>query len=191
MEALLSGLTAWLPREPGSRNRRGLVKRKRFQVSSNMERRAQRQRGGDREVTKENGLVETQWGEAEVIALVSVWNEVGAQHLAESRGTYELISERLRRLSVVRSWWECQAKCRSLGLQSSKSEEEAGPADYTPRSPGMDARPVEGWEEEVDGVGNTRGIYPSLVTIPMQEGKWSCDHKCSVVKIYRLSITYM
>uniref|UniRef100_A0A673B530 Uncharacterized LOC115418104 n=2 Tax=Sphaeramia orbicularis TaxID=375764 RepID=A0A673B530_9TELE len=136
-----------------------------------MERRAERQRGGDGQVAKENGSVERQWGEAEVLALMSLWDEVGAQHVAESRATYELISERLRRLSVVRSWWECQAKCRSLGLQSRKPEEAGTAADYSPGSPGVDGRPVEGWEEEeVEGVGNQRGIYTSSVTVPMQEG---------------------
>lgn len=142
-----------------------------------MERGAERQRGGDREVVEEKGSVERQWGEAEVLALMSVWDEVGAQHVAESRTTFELISERLRRLSVVRSWWECQAKCRSLGLQSRKPDAAAGTsANY---SPGMDGRPVEGWEEEVEDVGNQRGIYPSSVTIPMQEGKCRFDSKCS------------
>ncbi|XP_045899429.1 multifunctional protein ADE2 isoform X1 [Micropterus dolomieu] len=140
-----------------------------------MERGAERQRGGDREVVEGKGSVERQWGEAEVLALMSVWDEVGAQHVAESRTTFELISERLRRLSVVRSWWECQAKCRSLGLQSRKPDAAAGTsANY---SPGMDGRPVEGWEEEVEDVGNQRGIYPSSVTIPMQEGIRSRIHR--------------
>lgn len=143
-----------------------------------MERGAERQRGGDREVVvEEKGSVERQWGEAEVLALLSVWDEVGAQHVAESRTTFELISERLRRLSVVRSWWECQAKCRSLGLQSRKPDAAAGTsANY---SPGVDGRPVEGWEEEVEDVGNQRGVYPSSVTIPMQEGKCRINPNCS------------
>ncbi|XP_076582498.1 bifunctional phosphoribosylaminoimidazole carboxylase/phosphoribosylaminoimidazole succinocarboxamide synthetase [Chaetodon auriga] len=131
-----------------------------------MERGAERQRGGDREVAEEKGSVERQWGEAEVLALMSVWDELGAQHVAESRTTFELISERLRRLSVARSWWECQAKCRSLGLQSRKPDAASTSANY---SPGVDARPEEGWEEEVEDVGNQRGIYPSSVTMPMQE----------------------
>ncbi|KAK5869919.1 hypothetical protein PBY51_024596 [Eleginops maclovinus] len=133
-----------------------------------MERGAERQRGGDREVAEEKGSVERQWGETEVLALMSVWDEVGAQHVAESRATFELISERLRRLSVVRSWWECQAKCRSLGLQSRKPDAAAGTsANY---SPGVDARPEDSWEEEVEDVGNQRGIYHPSVTIPIQEG---------------------
>uniref|UniRef100_A0A3Q3SEG4 PurE domain-containing protein n=1 Tax=Mastacembelus armatus TaxID=205130 RepID=A0A3Q3SEG4_9TELE len=140
-----------------------------------MERGAERQRGGDSEVVEEQGSVERQWGEAEVLALMSVWDEVGAQHVAESRTTFELISERLRRLSVVRSWWECQAKCRNLGLQNRKPDAAAGTsANY---SPGMDGRPVEGWEEEVEDVGNQRGIYPSSVTIPIQEGINSRIHR--------------
>ncbi|XP_069006761.1 bifunctional phosphoribosylaminoimidazole carboxylase/phosphoribosylaminoimidazole succinocarboxamide synthetase isoform X1 [Embiotoca jacksoni] len=134
-----------------------------------MERGAERQRGGDREVVEDKGSVERQWGEAEVLSLVSVWDEVGAQHVAESRGTFELISERLRRLSVVRSWRECQAKCRSLGLQSRKPDAAAGSsANY---SPGAEGRPAEGWEEEVEDVGNQRGLYSPSLTIPMQEGK--------------------
>lgn len=123
-------------------------------------------------MVEEKGSVERQWGEAEVLALLSVWDEVGAQHVAESRTTFELISECLRRLSVVRSWWECQAKCRSLGLQSRKPDAAAAAAGTSANySPGVDGRPVEGWEEEVEDVGNQRGIYPSSVTIPMQEGK--------------------
>nr|XP_046246702.1 uncharacterized protein LOC124060149 isoform X2 [Scatophagus argus] len=136
-----------------------------------MERGAERQRGGDREVVGETGLVERQWGEAEVLALMSVWDEVGAQHVAESRATFELISERLRKLSVVRSWWECQAKCTSLGLQSRKRDAAGTSANY---SPGVDGRPEEGWEEDV---GNQRGIYPSSVTFPMQEGIRSRIHR--------------
>ncbi|XP_059196631.1 multifunctional protein ADE2 isoform X1 [Centropristis striata] len=140
-----------------------------------MERGAERQRGGEREVAEEKGSVERQWGEAEVLALMSMWDEVGAQHVAESRTTFELISERLRRLSVVRSWWECQAKCKSLGLQSRKPDAAAGTsANY---SPGVDGRPVESWEEEVEDVANQRGIYPSSVTIPMQEGIKSIIHR--------------
>lgn len=119
-----------------------------------------------------NAAVERQWGEADVLALMSVWEEVGAQHIGESRSTFELISERLRRLSVVRSWRECQAKCRSLGLQSRKTEA-AGTSNY---SQGVEShatsngRPVEGWEEEEEEGANERGIYSSSVTIPMQEG---------------------
>ncbi|XP_041790846.1 multifunctional protein ADE2 isoform X2 [Chelmon rostratus] len=140
-----------------------------------MERGAERQRGGDREVVEEKGSVERQWVEGEVLALMSVWDELGAQHVAENRTTFELISERLRRLSVVRSWWECQAKCRSLGLQSRKSGAAAGTsANY---SPGVDGRPEEGWEEEVEDVGNQRGIYPSSVTMPMQEDFRSRIHR--------------
>lgn len=138
-----------------------------------MERGAERQRGGDREVVEEKGSVEKQWGDAEVLALVSVWDEVGAQHVAESRATFELISERLRRLSVVRSWWECQAKCRSLGLQSRKPDAAAA-ANY---SAGMDGRPEEGWEEEVEG--KQRAVYPSSVTIPRQEGKHRFNTICN------------
>ncbi|XP_068176130.1 bifunctional phosphoribosylaminoimidazole carboxylase/phosphoribosylaminoimidazole succinocarboxamide synthetase [Antennarius striatus] len=141
-----------------------------------MERGAERQRGGEKEVIEEKGLVERQWGEAEVLALVSVWDEVLSQHAVESRATYDLISERLRRLSIVRSWWECQAKCRSLGLQSRKHDAAAGSsASYRPG--GVDGRPVEGWEEEVDDVGSQRGVYPSSVTIPMQEGIRSQIHR--------------
>ncbi|XP_047442857.1 multifunctional protein ADE2 [Mugil cephalus] len=133
-----------------------------------MERGAERQRGGEMEVVEEKGSVEMQWGEAEVLALISVWNELGAQHVAESRNKFELISERLRRLSVIRGWKQCQAKSRSLGLQSKKPDAAAGTsANY---SPGMDGKSLEGWKEEVDGVGSQRGIFASSVTIPMQEG---------------------
>lgn len=146
-----------------------------------MERGAERQRGGDREVVEEKGSVERQWGEAEVLALVSVWDEVGAQHVAESRATFELISERLRRLSVVRSWWECQAKCRNLGLQQSRKRDAAA-ATSANYNPGVNGRPEEGWEEEVEDVGNQRGAHPCSVTIPVQEGKMQKSPKCSVTK---------
>ncbi|XP_038136654.1 multifunctional protein ADE2 isoform X1 [Cyprinodon tularosa] len=119
-----------------------------------MERQAERQRREDREVVEEKGSMERLWGEEEVLALVSVWNEAGAQHGAESRATFELISERLRRLSVVRSWRECQAKSRSLGLQSSRADAAAG----TSASYGLEleGKPVE----------NT---FLSSVSVPMNE----------------------
>lgn len=135
-----------------------------------MERGAETQRGGDREVAEEKGLAERQWGEAEVLALLSVWDEVGAQHVAESRATFELISERLRRLSIVRSWWECQDKCRSLGLQQSSKRDAA--ASYIP---GLNGRPQEGWDEEVEDVDNHRSVHPRSVSIPIQEGKCKFD----------------
>ncbi|XP_012721867.3 multifunctional protein ADE2 [Fundulus heteroclitus] len=121
-----------------------------------MERGAERQRGEDREVVvEERGSKERPWGEAEALALVSVWEEVGAQHGAESRARFELISERLRRLSVVRSWRECQAKSRSLGLQSGRADAAAGmAASY---GPGLDGRPAE-------------TDYLSSVSVPMNEG---------------------
>lgn len=169
MEALLSGLTAWFPWQPGGRDT--LTGQKRFQVSSNMERGAETQRGGDREVAEEKGLAERQWGEAEVLALLSVWDDVGAQHVAESRATFELISERLRRLSIVRSWWECQDKCRSLGLQQSRKRDAAA-ASYIS---GLNGRPQEGWDEEVEDVDNHRSVQPRSVTIPVQEGQCKFD----------------
>lgn len=169
-EALLSGLTAWLPREPSSRDRQA-GETKRFQVSSNMERGTERQRGGDIEVVvDEKTLVERQWGEAEVLALMSVWDEVGAQHVADTRATFELISERLRRLSVMRSWWECQTKCRSLGLQGRRPDA-AAPGTSTKYSTRVDARPEEGWEQELEDLGNQRRLYPSSGTNLSQEGK--------------------
>ncbi|XP_008305386.1 zinc finger and SCAN domain-containing protein 20 [Cynoglossus semilaevis] len=168
-EALLSGLTAWLPREPSSRDRQA-GETKRFQVSSNMERGTERQRGGDIEVVvDEKTSVERQWGEAEVLALMSVWDEVGAQHVADTRATFELISERLRRLSVMRSWWECQTKCRSLGLQGRRPDA-AAPGTSTKYSTRVDARPEEGWEQELEDLGNQRRLYPSSGTNLSQEG---------------------
>ncbi|XP_043984268.1 multifunctional protein ADE2 isoform X1 [Gambusia affinis] len=121
-----------------------------------MERGTERQRGADGEVVvEEQGSPERPWGEAEVLALVSVWDEVGAKPGAESRGTFELISERLRRLSVARGWRECQAKSRSLGLQSRRGDAAAGTSAGF--APGLDGRPVE-------------AIYISSVSVPMNEG---------------------
>lgn len=128
-----------------------------------MERGAERQRVDDREAQEEKGSVERQWGEEEVLALVAAWDEVGSQHVAENRATFELISERLRRLSVVRSWRECRAKSRSLGLPSRKPD--ATP-NYSPEEEGM---LVEGWEE---GRGHQRRSGPSSAPIPMHEGKY-------------------
>lgn len=125
-----------------------------------MERGAERQRGDDREAQEDP--VERQWGEAEVLALVAAWDEIGTQHVAENRVTFELISERLRRLSVVRTWRECQAKSRSLGLPNRKPDA-AGP-NYSPG--------VEGWEE---GKGLRRRSCPSSAPVQMQEGKYQSD----------------
>ncbi|XP_074524396.1 bifunctional phosphoribosylaminoimidazole carboxylase/phosphoribosylaminoimidazole succinocarboxamide synthetase [Halichoeres trimaculatus] len=134
-----------------------------------MERAAERQRADREVVVEDKGSVERQWGEAEVLALMSVWDEVGAQHVAESRSTFELISERLRRLSIVRSWWECQAQCRSLGLQSRKCD--AAAAKYT-----EEEEEEESWEEEMEE-GTQKGIYPSPVPVPMQEGLRTQIHR--------------
>lgn len=121
-------------------------------------------------MAEEKSLAERQWGEAEVLALLSVWDEVGAQHVAESRATFELISERLRRLSIVRSWWECQDKCRSLGLQQSRKRDAA--ASYIS---GLNGRPQEGWDEEAEDVESLRSVHPRSVAIPGQEGKCKSD----------------
>ncbi|XP_061833399.2 bifunctional phosphoribosylaminoimidazole carboxylase/phosphoribosylaminoimidazole succinocarboxamide synthetase [Nerophis lumbriciformis] len=109
-----------------------------------MERGAEKQRGQEEE-EEEGGSTERPWGDVEVLALVSAWDEVVAQHGAQSRVTFQLISERLRRLSVVRSWRDCRAKCRSLRLDSTR--------------PPADGRTMEGTDQQ-------RGI-PSAHT---QEG---------------------
>lgn len=127
---------------------------------------------------EERGSADRQWGEDEVLALLSVWDEVGAEHVAESRATFELISERLRRLSVVRSWWECQAECRSLGLQQSRKRDAAAAtaakaaaggasASY---SPGVEGGPRDVWQEGAREEPNHTAIHSS-VTVPDQEGK--------------------
>lgn len=153
-----------------------------------MERGAERQREGDKEVVEVKAAVERQWGDAEVLALMTVWDQVGAQHTAEHRTTFELISERLRRLSVVRSWWECQAKCSSLGLQSRKTEEAGTSANY---SPGVDGRPAQGWEEGEEVVGNHRGIFSPSVTIPMQEGNCRLNTDCGADADYSVTMTML
>lgn len=135
-----------------------------------MERAAERQRADREVVVEDKGSVERKWGEAEVLALMSVWDEVGAQHVAESRSTFELISERLRRLSIVRSWWECQAQCRSLGLQSRKCDAAAAAKYNQEEEEEEDRLEEESWEEVMDE-GTQKGIYPSSVPVPMQEGK--------------------
>lgn len=129
-------------------------------------------------MVEERGSADRQWGEDEVLALLSVWDEVGAEHVAESRATFELISERLRRLSVVRSWWECQAKCRSLGLQQSRKRDAAAAASAKAAaggasvsySPGVEGGPQDVWQEEAREEPNHTAIHGS-VTVPGQEGK--------------------
>lgn len=100
-----------------------------------------------------------QWGEAEVLALVAAWDEAAGAGAGASRAAFESISERLRRLSVARGWWECRAKCRSLGLQS--------------RRPDGRYEEEEGEEEE----GIQRGGYTSSVQTPAQEGMKGLLHR--------------
>ncbi|XP_054646380.1 multifunctional protein ADE2 isoform X2 [Dunckerocampus dactyliophorus] len=102
---------------------------------------------------EEGGSMERPWGEAEVLALVSAWDEVVAQHGAQSTVTFQLISERLRRLSVVRSWRDCRAKCRSMRLDSRR-----------PQAGGLTGTGVDGRLEE--GADHQRGISSAQ----MQEG---------------------
>lgn len=130
-----------------------------------MERGAERQRREAREVVEEPGSVDKQWGDTEILALISVWDEIGAKHGADSRATFELISERLRRLSVVRSWRECQAESRSLGLQNRMPDAAAGTS-------GLDGRLVEGRDKDV---ANIRGLYPPSVSMPAHEGNCGSD----------------
>lgn len=134
-------------------------------------------------MVEERGSTDGQWGEDEALALLSVWDEVGAEHVAESRATFELISERLRRLSVARSWWECQAKCRSLGLQQSRKRDAAAAAATAAKaaavaaggasasySPGVEGGPQDVWQGEAREEPNHTAIHGS-VTLPGQEGK--------------------
>lgn len=128
-------------------------------------------------MVEERVSAERQWGEDEALALLSVWDEVGAEHVAESRATFELISERLRRLSVVRSWWECQAKCRSLGLQQSRKRDAAaaaaaaaGGGASASYNTGVEGGPKDVWQEEAREEPSHTAIHGS-VTVPGQEGK--------------------
>ncbi|XP_033820625.2 multifunctional protein ADE2 [Periophthalmus magnuspinnatus] len=132
-----------------------------------MEKRAQKQRGGE-SVPVESAV---QWAEAEVLALMKVWSELGPRE--ESRATYELLSDALRRLRVLRSWRECQAQCRSLGLHCTNTKEEDPGLDYNPERHRMGPTAVkEDWEDEHGG-GNTRGMFQS----PMQEGMKVIVHR--------------
>ncbi|XP_041704692.1 multifunctional protein ADE2 isoform X1 [Coregonus clupeaformis] len=136
-----------------------------------MERGAGRQRGGEEETVEveETGAA-GQWGEAEVLALLSVWGELGAaQHSGvSSRDAFECISEQLRGLSVLRDWRECQAQCRRLGLQARKAE---SPGTFTNYNQGaaamMDAQMTPSDLEEED-LTSEKEAHSSLVT--MQEG---------------------
>lgn len=132
-------------------------------------------------MSEERGSASRHWGEDEVLALLSVWDEVGAEHVAESRATFELISERLRRLSVVRSWWECQAECRNLGLQQSRKRDAAAAETTAAKaaaggssasySPGVEGGPQDVWQEGAREEPNHTAIHGS-VTVPGQEGKY-------------------
>ncbi|KAM8890599.1 bifunctional phosphoribosylaminoimidazole carboxylase/phosphoribosylaminoimidazole succinocarboxamide synthetase isoform 1-T1 [Synchiropus picturatus] len=132
-----------------------------------MERSAQTQRGGDMEVLEEKGLLERHWGDKEVLALIAVWDEVGADHTDKSRATYELISERLRRLNIARSWRECQAQCRSLGLESRKSDAEA---NHNTEENGVIVEDWEEEEEEEEERASEAEAFSSSARFQMQKG---------------------
>ncbi|XP_035593066.1 multifunctional protein ADE2 isoform X1 [Oncorhynchus keta] len=138
-----------------------------------MERGAGRQRRGEEETVEveETGAA-GQWGEAEVLALLSVWGELGAaQHSGvSSRATFECISEQLRGLSVLRDWRECQAQCRRLGLQARKAESPGTFNNYNQGAAAMmdtQMTPSDLVEEEED-LTSEKEAHSSLVT--MQEG---------------------
>lgn len=57
-------------------------------------------------VIEVNTDMERQWGEAEVLALISVWEALVGKHVGD-RTSFDSISERLRVLGVPRSWKEC------------------------------------------------------------------------------------
>lgn len=137
-----------------------------------MERGAGRQRRGEEETVEETGAAGP-WGEAEVLALLSVWGELGAaQHSGvSSRATFECISEQLKGLSVLRGWRECQAQCRRLGLQGRKAEQPGTSTNYSQGEAAMmDTQMNQSdWEEKED-LTSEKVAHSSSVII--QEGNW-------------------
>ncbi|KAK6313949.1 hypothetical protein J4Q44_G00154080 [Coregonus suidteri] len=138
-----------------------------------MEKGAGRQRGGEEEeiVEVEETGAAGQWGEAEVLALLSVWGELGAaQHSGVcSRATFECISEQLKGLNVLHGWRECQAQCRRLGLLGRKAEQPGTSTNYRQGAAAMmDAQMNQSdWEEKED-LTSEKEAHSSSVTI--QEG---------------------
>ncbi|XP_010870567.1 multifunctional protein ADE2 isoform X2 [Esox lucius] len=139
-----------------------------------MERGAGRQRGGEEEElieVKETGAA-GQWGEAEVLALLSVWGELGAAQRSgvSSRDTFDFISEQLRGLSVLRDWRECQAQCRRLGLQGRKAEQPGTSSNYRQGAAATTDTQMtpSDWEEEEDDLTSDKEAHFSSVTL--QEG---------------------
>ncbi|XP_029563488.1 bifunctional phosphoribosylaminoimidazole carboxylase/phosphoribosylaminoimidazole succinocarboxamide synthetase isoform X1 [Salmo trutta] len=138
-----------------------------------MEKGAGRQRGGEEEEILE--VEETgaggQWREAEVLALLSVWGELGAaQHSGVcSRDTFECISEQLKGLSVLRGWRECQAQCRRLGLQDRKAEQPGTSTNYSlGEAAMMDTQMNQSdWEEKEDLTSEKEAHSSSVI---IQEG---------------------
>ena len=148
-----------------------------------MEKGAGRQRGEEEEILE---LEETgaagQWRETEVLALLSVWGELGAAQNSGvcSRATFECISEQLRGLSVLRDWRECQAQCRRLGLQARKAESPGTFNNYNQGAAAMmdtQMTPSDLVEEEED-LTSEKEAHSSLVT--MQEGNSELQEQCYI-----------
>uniref|UniRef100_A0A4W5PCA4 Uncharacterized protein n=1 Tax=Hucho hucho TaxID=62062 RepID=A0A4W5PCA4_9TELE len=135
-----------------------------------MEKGAGRQRGEEEEIVEETGAA-GQWREAEVLALLSVWGELGAAQYSGvcSRATFECISEQLKGLSVQRGWRECQAQCRRLGLQGRKAEQPGTSTNYSQGEAAMmDTQMKQSdWEEKEDLTSEKEAHSSSVI---IQEG---------------------
>nr|XP_046156483.1 uncharacterized protein LOC123996807 isoform X1 [Oncorhynchus gorbuscha] len=145
-----------------------------------MEKGAGRQRGGEEEAileVEETGAA-GQWRETEVLALLSVWGELGAAQNSGvcSRAAFECISEQLKRLSVLRGWRECQAQCRRLGLQGTKAEQPGTSTNYSQGEAAMmDTQMNQSdWEEKEDLTSEKEAHSSSVI---IQEGRHWTDEE--------------
>lgn len=148
-----------------------------------MEAEAEKQkRSGAEEQEKEMRRAGGPWREEEVKALLSVWPErgaaargVGEGHTItttsssssnnNSRADWERISSRLRELGVQRSWIECQAQCKALGVQTRRTQQTTAAAAAAVGEVRLGRGQFNMVEE--GGLANQRG--PSAV-VTLQEG---------------------
>lgn len=144
-----------------------------------------------KEIRRAGGGTGGPWREEEVKALLSVWPERGAAargagegHTSNnnsSRADWERISSRLREQGVQRSWIECQAQCKALGVQACRTQHTAPAAAAVFSSAAVvgEVRLGRGQYNmaEESSLTNQRG--PSTV-VTLQEGNKGMEAKTGV-----------
>ncbi|XP_041967885.1 multifunctional protein ADE2 isoform X1 [Alosa sapidissima] len=149
-----------------------------------MEAEAEKQRrAGAEDQEKEKRRTGGPWREEEVKALLSVWPDRGAAvrgagegHNNNSRADWERLSSRLRDLGFQRSWIECQAQCKALGVQARRTQQTAsGQAAVFSSVATGEPRLTRGLYNMVEesSLANQRG--PSTV-VTLQEDSLSTPH---------------